>query len=345
MTSNEILIKIREPFHESYTLIISSEVNGVDLYMNSKVKLRYNFHVLNVDEEGVEIQLFLLDHQILEANNPLIKEVAQVSQVFGRMYNELHLLLEPSGKILKVLNYDLILSKWNETKAEMEQYISGNDDLKNAILVNDDLFTSPEKVKIAAQANEFFSAYFGHIFNTNLPGNKSIVGTNIFNTANLEWAIKMETNSSLADEIKTVKTTAIPKFPLTLGFYNAAYQSFSNKIKLENLQTTLIQKEERDVEFYNGKVRKALIEKHEIADQNKLYNKMKYSLLSDTEVKKQNRIEENQNKYSSSEMKENEVLLNTSNSVYKVVNGKEYTYEEWKEYEEEQWKIYQKNRK
>ena len=31
-------------------------------------------------------------------------------------------------------------------------------------------------------------------------------------------------------------------------------------------------------------------------------------------------------------------------SIYKVVNGKEYTFEEWKAYEKEQWKIYQEKR-
>ena len=179
-------ILIRQPFSEQYTLTIQSELDGVDVFITSEVQLRYDFHVLRVDDKQLEIRLVQLDNVLLEANNPMVREVAQVSQLFGRMYNELHLLLDHSGKVIDVLNNAFILSKWKQTNAEMDKHIAANDDLKNAIILNDNIFTDPEKIKIAVQANEFLRIYFGQVYNKDLPKRETIKGSNIFNTENME---------------------------------------------------------------------------------------------------------------------------------------------------------------
>lgn len=282
---HEKQILIREVFNEQYTLLIESEINGVDVYVTSKVQLRYDFHVLKIENDHVEIRLVQLDNKLLETNSPMVKEVAVVSQVFGRMYNELHLILDYSGKVISVLNYDLILSKWKQTKAEMEQHIAGNPDLQHAIVLNDNIFTDPEKIKIAVQANEFFPVYFGSIFGINLPASKSIPGTNIFNTANMTWNMKIEAPAYLSNHSESIRVVARfnPKDSLTNGFYNTAYKQFEDKINIKDLSVKLEQSETRQIDFSTGKLEKATITKSEIVDEKKLYNIVNYSMFSDSE--------------------------------------------------------------
>ncbi|REC61806.1 hypothetical protein DRF65_13790 [Chryseobacterium pennae] len=286
-TMKEKQILLREPFNEQYTLLIESEINGVDVYVTSKVQLRFDFHVLKIEDNHIEVRIVQLDNKLLETNSPMIKEVAVVSQIFGRMYNELHLILDQSGKVISVLNYDLILSKWKQTKSEMDQHIAGNPDLQQAIILNDNIFTDPEKIKIAVQANEFFPVYFGSTFGINLPASKSISGTNIFNTANMTWNMKIETPAYLSNHSESIRvvTRFNPKDSFTSGFYNTAYKQFEDKINITNLNVQLEQTETRQLDFSNGKLEKAMISKREIVDEKKLYNIVNYSMLSDSEQK------------------------------------------------------------
>ncbi|NJM79743.1 MAG: hypothetical protein HC854_09170 [Flavobacterium sp.] len=286
-------IAIKEKFNEQYTIDIETELNGVDMYITSKIRLRYDFSVTKINENhSFEIRLIQLDNTLLEANNPMVKEVAQVSQVFGKMYSELNLKLDVKGKVLEVLNYDVILAKWNDTKAEMEKALQGNENLKNAISLNDQIYTNPKKVKEALEANEFFKVYFGQIFGINFPlKGKAIEGTNFFNTANMQWAIDIESTAFIPSEYKHVDITMIgkPANALTTGFHNAAYNQFAKKIDISTLKPQLDQYEIRKVEIKTGKVVEALLTKTEIADPEKLFTKFRYTLRSDSftaEIKK-----------------------------------------------------------
>lgn len=284
--TDERKILLRAPFSEQYTLTIDSEVKGVDVFVTSKVQLRYDFHVLKVDSDLAEVRLVQLDNVLLESNNPMVGEVAQVSQIFGRMYNELHILLDRSGDVIEVLNTDLVLSKWQQTKAEMEKHIMANEDLQNAIILNDAIFKDPEKIKIAAQANEFLRIYFGNIFDKELPDRSYIKGTNIFNTAALEWKSTTENSNVLPPDntsnVLAVTTKSEPKHPLEKAFYQAAYSQFTDKIDIKLLDTQLFQQETRMIDYATGRLQEAEVEKQEVADEKKLYNKLKYTLKSDS---------------------------------------------------------------
>lgn len=320
-------IIIRKPFREQYTLTIDSEVNAIESLISSTVELRYDFQVLQVNKEFIEVRLLLLESKVVKANNPIVKEVAQVSQVFGRMYNELHLKISPDGTVLEVINNDFILSKWQETKAEMQKYIMLNPELEQTISLNDAIFNNPEQVKKAVQANEFFSIYFGHIYNINLPNTKTVVGTNIFGTANLEWSVESESTSKLpAQNTKEINilTTAKPLLPLSSGFCNAAYHHFKEKVDIDFTNINLQQVEKHSIEYETGRLQKAEVSKIEEVVENKLYHKFKFTMVSDSEKKSSQKIKTDDNS-------------NTIAKKYTDSNGNEYTEEEWKAYKQKSW--------
>ncbi|KLT63712.1 hypothetical protein [Pedobacter sp. BMA] len=280
-------VRVKSPFNDQYTIIIESEVNGVDVHIHSKVQLRYDFSVLQASTDQLEVRLIQLDNVVLEANSPLVTEVAQVSQIFGRMYSELHLLLSAGGEVLEVLNIGLLLSKWKQTKAEMEKYILGNDALKDAIILNDEIFNNPEKIKIAVQANEFLRLYFGQVFNRDTLMKATVKGTNIFNTTSLDWTVETRITpvaSGSGDGLVQVDTIVLPANAINKDFIKSAYGQFEGKIELSNLKPELSQHEQRVIDPVTGRLQEARVSKTEVADEARLYNKLTYTLNSDRRV-------------------------------------------------------------
>ncbi|WP_291117824.1 hypothetical protein [Empedobacter sp. UBA7248] len=318
-------ILIKQIFNEQYTLVVEMEARLIDSYMTSCTKLRYDFTIINFDENSIECRLVLLDIYLEKSNNDLIREVAQLTAAFNRMFNELHLKLSQKGDVIEVINIDLIVSKWEETKLEMKSVVANNEELKKLIAINDALFTNKEKLRTAIQGNEFFSVYFGHIYNVDLPNRKKVFGTNIFNTANMEWDVESESNIKLPSEnLETlvILTKAKPEIPLSLGTFNAAYNQFKDKINIDPVKIKIFQEEERSIDYRTGRLKKASVKKVEDVVSEKLYNKFTYTMTSDSE-KKKNNLEKLEPAHKS--------------EIYTDENGKEYTHEEWIEHKKKFW--------
>ncbi|WP_241285947.1 hypothetical protein [Chryseobacterium arthrosphaerae] len=280
-------IIISQPFNEQYELVIETNSKLIDNHMTSRTIMRYDFTVIRCNENEIECRLILLDLFLDQSNNDLVKEIAQVTAAFNRMFNELHLKLSQKGEILQVLNMDLVLSKWQQTKAEMTAALSNNDELRKLIAVNDSLFTNKEKLAHTIQNSEFLHMYFGQVFNIELPKTKRITGANILNTANLEWDMNIsEQAGGHPDDIQILVNT-YPVRPLSEGYLNAAYGQFKDRINLDLLNFTMFQKEERYIDRNTGKLKQAIVEKVEEIGHEQLYQKFSYQMISDTEKKMQ----------------------------------------------------------
>ncbi|AYZ12082.1 hypothetical protein EGY05_09145 [Chryseobacterium arthrosphaerae] len=280
-------IIISQPFNEQYELVIETNSKLIDNHMTSRTIMRYDFTAIRCNENEIECRLILLDLFLDQSNNDLVKEIAQVTAAFNRMFNELHLKLSQKGEILQVLNMDLVLSKWQQTKAEMTAALSNNDELRKLIAVNDSLFTNKEKLAHTIQNSEFLHMYFGQVFNIELPKTKRITGANILNTANLEWDMNIsEQTGGHPDDIHILVNT-YPVRPLSEGYLNAAYGQFKDRINLDLLNFTMFQKEERYIDRNTGKLKQAIAEKVEEIGHEQLYQKFSYQMISDTEKKMQ----------------------------------------------------------
>lgn len=287
MKENRVLI--RQLFNEQYTTIIEMESKMVNSHMTSKTQLRHDFTVINCNEDEIECRLVLLDIFLDESNNDLVKEIAQVTVAFNRMFSELHLKLSQKGEILEVLNIDLILSKWEQTKKEMQEVTDSNSELKKIIAVNDSLFTNPEKLKTAISANEFIFIYFGHYFNQKLPIlKKKIFGKNLFATANMQWDFDIKSNIPLNKDLTqvTIGSRSQNTKSFSVGFNNAAYGQFKDQIDIHTLHPKLTEFSEHQLHYPTGKLQKATVDKEEIANEKELYMKLKYTLTSDSEKAK-----------------------------------------------------------
>lgn len=301
-------IQIRQPFHDQYDLTIEMESKMINSHLTSQTKLRHDFNVISCNEEEIECRLVLLDIFLEKSNNDLIKEVAQLTAAFNRMFNELHLKISQKGKVLDILNLDIILSKWNQTKEEMKIAVANNDELKKLIALNDSLFTNPEKLKSAVQANEFLSIFFGQYFDQPIPNSKkTILGKNLFSTANIDWKYEFSSSPTLHSKVAEVSigTKAVPSSTFSFGFNNAAYSQFKESLDINKLSPQLSEIAEHKIFYPSGQVLEARIKKLEIAHEKELYMKLDYSLISGTSKKS---------------LKEKTILQKNSQSVEKRKN-------------------------
>lgn len=275
--------KIKNTFSEQYTLMIDSDIKAVNVHMISRSQLRWDFTVLKIGDNDIEVKIILLDHILLEANNPLIKEVAALTNAFSRLYNELYLKINGEGKVVEVTNMDIIRSKWRQSKVEMEKIAENNPEIKNAIILNDNIFQDEKKLIEGIQNNEFFLMYFNKIYGRKIPVNYKENALNFFNSANVHWSFNLKnmSNPLLSVDEMIVELSGEPSILLNVGFYNRAYIQFANQIDVSKLETSLQEKAIYRVDKSTGRMIEASLTREEIADPEHLYAKLKYTFYSD----------------------------------------------------------------
>ncbi|WP_124533514.1 hypothetical protein [Chryseobacterium sp. KBW03] len=280
------IIKIRRPFSEQYTMYIDTDLYGVNVKMESKTKLRWDFTVVSVNEGEIEVKLLLLDHILLHTDNPIVKETATMTQVFSRMYNELHLIIDQAGVIKKILNLHVVLDKWKDVKKEMVAIAERTPDIKNAIQLHDSIFNDESRLIQGIQYGEFFMIYFNKFFEKNLPKSEILTGTNWFKTANVTWRYMYEIirDYSNSDRNIILQVKGIPSVVLGAGFYQRAYLQFSQMKDIGKLTTELDETGKYEIEEETGRLIQAKIYRNEIADDD-LYMKMTYTLVCEEILK------------------------------------------------------------
>ncbi|MDR6513779.1 hypothetical protein [Chryseobacterium camelliae] len=280
------VLKICRPFSEQYTMYIDTDLYGVNVKMESKTKLRWDFTVISISEEEIEVRLLLLDHILLYTDNPIVKETATMTQVFSRMYNELHLIIDQSGTIRKILNLHVVRDKWKDVKKEMLAIAERTPDIKNAIQLHDSIFNDESRLIQGIQYGEFFMIYFNKFFNKNLPKAEVLTGTNWFNTANVTWRYTYEITRDYSNSDKNIilEMKGFPSGVLGAGFYQRAYFQFSQMKDIGKLTTELNESAKYEIEEETGRLIQARIYRNEIADSD-LYMKLTYTLMCEQILK------------------------------------------------------------
>lgn len=279
-------IGIFKIFSEQYTMYIDTDLYGVNVKMNSKAKLRWDFTVIEVRQDEIEVKLILLDHILLNTDSPIVKETAALTQVFSRLYNELHMVIDQTGTIKKINNLDVIRDKWKDVKKEMLVIAERTPDIKNAIQLHDGIFNNESRLIQGVQYGEFFSIYFNKFFNKDLPKSEILTGTNWFKTANVSWRYSYEVvkDYNHSDNNLTIHLKGTPSGGLGAGFYQRAYLQFSQMKDVGNLTTELEESGKYEIEEDTGRLIQAKVSRNEVADED-LYMKMTYILVNDQILK------------------------------------------------------------
>jgi hypothetical protein len=283
-SGDERVIRFRQPFSEKYTLTITTDIQAGHFPIQTKARIRWALRVVNIDNAGrAEIELITIENRLVETNNPNLEDMAALSQAFARMYSEIHVRLDPKGKLLEVINLPVILSKWEQTKAEMRSVGEEVPAFQDIIQLNDEIFATPEKVKLAIEHNEFFNIYFHLIYGEELPAaGLRRKQRNLFNSADVRWEYfadadpDLPTNAMFTD----VGISGAPMGVREEEWIKAAYGRFE-AMELPQLNPQLMEKGSYRFQPASGKLLKARLVKEEIAHPKFLYGIMIYELMSD----------------------------------------------------------------
>jgi hypothetical protein len=283
-SGDERVIRFRQPFSEKYTLTITTDILAGHFPIQTKAQIRWALRVVSIDNAGqAEIELITIENRLIETNNPNLRDMAALNQAFARMYSEIQVRLDPKGKLLEVVNLPVILSKWEQTKAEMRSIEKEVPALQDVIQLNDEIFAKPEKVRLAIEHNEFFSIYFHLIYGEELPAaGLRRKHRNLFNSADVSWQYFAEAVPDLpTDAVFTdVGIRGAPIGILEEEWIGEAYGKFET-MGLPQLNPQLIEIGSYRFQPANGKLLKARLVKEEIAHPNFLHGKMIYELKSD----------------------------------------------------------------
>lgn len=281
------VIRFREPFSEKYSLTIETNMLAGNFPIETKAEVRWSFRVIQIDPNGdAEIELITIENRLVETNNPNLHDIAALSQAFGRMYSEIRVRLDTKGKVKEMLNLPAILGKWEQTKAEMAKIESEVPAMADVVKLNDEIFASPDKVKLAIEANEFFSIYFHLIYGEPLPA-KGLRKThrNLFNSANVDWAFDADAKRVMTKKgpVAVVKIDGRPENDIGSAWIKEAYGNFPM------VDQTQIRPDLRETGEYifrpeSGKLRRATLIKKEIAHPEFIRGVMTYTIIGDDEV-------------------------------------------------------------
>lgn len=288
-SSDERVIRFRKPFSEIYTLTITTDILAGNFPIQTKTQIRWALRIVHVDDYGqTEVELITIENQLLGTNNPNLKDIAALNQAFARMYSEIHVKLDRKGKLQEVINLPVILSKWKQTKAEMQSIEKEVPAIQDIIQLNDEIFASPDKVKLAIEHNEFFNIYFHLIYGEGLPtGGLKRKHRNMFNSVDVNWKYLAKAIPELPTEASFTDVTLIGTPTDTLGgeWIKEAYGNFG-MIDLNQLNPRLIEKGLYRFQPASGKLLEATLVKEETAHPDYIRGKMTYELKSDGELNK-----------------------------------------------------------
>lgn len=281
------IIRFREPFSEKYSLTIETNMMAGHFPIETKAEVRWSFRVIGVNQHGeAEIELITVENRLTETNNPNLQDIAALSQAFGRMYSEIHVRLDPKGKVKEIINLPAILGKWEQTKAEMAKIESEIPAIADVVKLNDEIFASPDKVKLAIEANEFFNIYFHLIYGEPLPATGlKRSHRNLFNSANVDWEFDADAKRVVTPKgpVAVVKITGRPANDIGPVWLKEAYGNFP-MVDTAQVQPNLSETGEYIFRPESGKLRKAVLIKKEIAHPEFIRGVMTYTIKSDDEV-------------------------------------------------------------
>ncbi|APU09433.1 hypothetical protein A5M85_03790 [Cellulophaga lytica] len=277
-------VRFRQPFTEKYTLTTKTNIQAGHFPVQTKTVIRWSLQVLNIDEKGkAEIELLTLEHLMVETNNPNLQDIASLNQIFGKMYSELHLIIDIQGKVNTILNLKHIQNKWKKTKEDLKKIQEKVPALQNLIDLNDDIFNSPEKIKLAIENNEFFKHYFHKIYGRPQPiSGYSVEQLNLLQTAPTSWDYTFTKKPDHDFEhIKKITINYTGEASVDTAWKKKAYGHLQ-EVDTKKIEPKLTENGKYFFDAKTGRLLNSEIIIKEIADSNFIHGSMHFILQSDS---------------------------------------------------------------
>lgn len=272
---------------QKYTLTIHSDIQMGSSHNKSVTECRWMLTVKDITDNGYELELLTLDNVMLETNNPALKDIAALNNVFKQMYNELYFTVNRRGELLNVKNIALLQKRWQQVRTQLFEIQGKSTSIEEVLRLNDELFADEKQLFDVIKATEFFELYFNGIYGKKLPYTDYPTKKSRFQLTDIKWMYNYSHKVSLQDSVDTfvVNIDATPGQPFTKEWIQKAYGSFPflQSIGIENLRPTA---KAAGIYFFDvktGLLREAEFKTEEIAHPGLLYTKLSYIIKAVSE--------------------------------------------------------------
>lgn len=273
---------LQKGVRRKYTLTIKGEIQMGTLNTSSLSQTRWVLNVLNNDNNGYDLELLTLDNTLLECNNPSLKDIDALNNLFKQIYNELQFRVTNEGKIEKITNLDQIKTKWKQVRTQLVEIQGQFVSIAQVLQLNDNLFNNDKLLYDSILATEFFEWYTGLIYGRKVPGSAEIHKKSRFQTADVSWLFEYEKKLLPQDivAVNGISITGKANHKQDLEWFKKAYGHFPyievNRIKPEFTTTA-----DYFIDENTALITEAIIKTEEIVHPGLLYSKMHYHIKSD----------------------------------------------------------------
>ena len=273
---------IKQTFSDKYKLIITSEINVGTMNIKTKALVRWFVNIKSINENNIHLELLTLENELIESNSPIVKEASSASQAFARMFSELDVIIDPSFKVLQVLNIDTIKSKWHILKKELEDLKAEDPQgmLNLTIQTNENILSDTNNIINSLQYNEFFQFWAHHFYNTKINSftNKYSSKT-LFSTAIVDWSynyMKQQADSGNPNHYKLLIDANL-ETNTNKSWAKEAYKDFTH-LDFDSFNPKLTEEGFYTIDNNTGKVINGLLIKKEIVSPELLNATMSYEI-------------------------------------------------------------------
>lgn len=277
-------IEFKAPFSDKYRLSITSNIQTGNMPIESKAEIRWEVKVKSIGNQ-INIEVITLDNQLVSCNNPIVKNMADMNQIFARMYSELDLTVSNDYKLVNIKNRELIIEKWGWIKSELEKMLEEEPQLVSQVInLNEAQFSDPNAIVSAIQKNEFFMIYFHHLYGSGFHSvSNKVKSKNIFNTALLEWVYRIDKAKEINGQYNVFNVEGHLETNLNQNWVKEFYKGFSH-LDLEKIKPEITERGEYCIDIKSGKILNATLEKKEIAHPQLLHATIHYDLQLEKSV-------------------------------------------------------------
>lgn len=285
--SDKALQFLQKGLTQKYTLTVRAQIQMGSSLSKTTTECRWSLNIKDITKDGYDLELLTLENVMTETNNPALKDMVALNNVFGQMYNELHFTVNKKGQLIHVHNIAQLQKRWKQVRTQLVEIQGRHTSIEEVLRLNDDLFAEEKKLFDTINAIEFFELYFNGIYGKILPANEYITKKSRFQLADIKWAYTYTCKEPLlkSQDVYTVNVEAVPAQPFSKEWIQKAYGGFPF-LKDMPLQPSASAKGVYFFDVHTGLLKEAEFNAEEIAHPGLLYTKLNYVIKADEFQKK-----------------------------------------------------------
>lgn len=272
---------LKEGVTKKYLITNKSNIKIGTMNIVSTNECRWILLLKEIKDESYVMELLTMGNVIKETNNPMVKDVAGFNNMFKEIYNELVLEISHDGALLAVKNPATIRSKWMNIREEMKN-LKSHQSVGNVIKLNDDIFDNDRNLFEVIKAIELFELFFIGFYGKVLPGMRRVQRPNKFKGSKFDWNYEFTyagINNKPESNFYEINMRGFVNQHFSKQTVEETYGKF-DFLDYKIIKPAVSCNGMYTIDKQTGMIEKAVYNNYEIIDENLLYSKNEYTIVT-----------------------------------------------------------------